>query len=549
MRKKRVLWVNEASYLSTGYSTYGLEVMKRLHATGKYELAELAAYGDATDPREARWRGLPWRFYPNMPDRNNEGEVNAYNASPLNQFGQFKFELACLDFKPDVVMDVRDWWMLEFEERSPFRGMYHWAIMPTVDAAPQDDQWVATFLNADAVFTYSDWGLGVLNEQSRGRIRTRCSAPPGADLEAMRPAPDKAAHRRLMGVDPDCLIVGTVMRNQRRKLYPDLVQAFAQFLREAPQDLARRTYLYMHTSWPDAGWDIPRLVTEAGIGHRCLFTYHCKACGAAYPSHFADARTACKKCGAHAAGFPNSSVGISREVLGQVMNLFDVYCQYANSEGFGMPQVEAAACGVPVMAVDYSAMSDVVRKLGGMPIKVQRLYRESETHCWRALPDNGDFCSLLTGFLSRPEPVRRRLGYEARKAVETHYTYDRTAGVWEDHLDSVEPREGVWVAPPRLHTPATEPPQGLSDEEFVRWGMVHVAGRPDLVHSYTAMRMVRDLNWEAALPSMGGLYFNDASTLGLQAKYRPFDRRDAMQELRNLGEHKNFWESRRAGRG
>jgi hypothetical protein len=60
--------------------------------------------------------------------------------------------------------------MLEYQERSPFRPFYHWAIMPTVDAAPQDEQWVATFLNADSVFTYSDWGMDVLRAQTGGRI-------------------------------------------------------------------------------------------------------------------------------------------------------------------------------------------------------------------------------------------------------------------------------------------------------------------------------------------------------------------------------------------
>ena len=62
--------------------------------------------------------------------------------------------------------------------------------------------------------------------------------------------------------------------------------------------------------------------------------------------------------------------GVSNEYLSDIVNCFDVYLQYANSEGFGLPQVAAAACGVPVMSIDYSAMSSVVRKLGGTPLKV-----------------------------------------------------------------------------------------------------------------------------------------------------------------------------------
>ena len=70
------------------------------------------------------------------------------------------------------------------------------------------------------------------------------------------------------------------------------------------------------------------------------------------------------------------------------MNCFDVYVQYANSEGFGLPQVEAAACGVPVMGTDYSAMESVLRKLGGTPIRPAALYKELETGCYRAVPNN-----------------------------------------------------------------------------------------------------------------------------------------------------------------
>jgi hypothetical protein len=227
------------------------------------------------------------------------------------------------------------------------------------------------------------------------------------------------------------------------------------------------------------------------------------------------------------------------------MNLFDAYVQYANSEGLGMPAVEAGACGVPVMEVDYSAMSDVVRKLGGYPIRLAGKVRESETHCWRAVPDNGDLVDKLIAFLSKPEAVRAGERYRVRKAVEAHYTYDKAARVWEDHFDSVPSRDGLWESPPRVHSPATEVPAGLSDEEFVRWGIHQVAGRPELANSYMAMRMARDLYWGVSLPHMGGLYFNEMSTLGTIERRQRFDRELCHQELLKLGEQKNFWERRR----
>ena len=71
-RKKRILLCCEATYLNTGYATYGREVMRRLFNTGKYDLAEFASYGDDTDPRV---KEIPWGFYGNLPDLTNKQEV------------------------------------------------------------------------------------------------------------------------------------------------------------------------------------------------------------------------------------------------------------------------------------------------------------------------------------------------------------------------------------------------------------------------------------------------------------------------------------------
>ena len=57
-----------------------------------------------------------------------------------------------------------------------------------------------------------------------------------------------------MGINPEWKVIGTVMRNQRRKLFPELFEAFGKYLKKT-QD--KNTYLYCHTSYPDNGWDLP----------------------------------------------------------------------------------------------------------------------------------------------------------------------------------------------------------------------------------------------------------------------------------------------------
>jgi hypothetical protein len=232
-------------------------------------------------------------------------------------------------------------------------------------------------------------------------------------------------------------------------------------------------------------------------------------------------------------------------VLGGVLNLFDVYVQYANSEGFGMPMVEAAACGVPVMAVDYSAMSDVVRKVNGFPIKVQRLLREAETHCLRAVPDNDDLVKQLIAFLSLPDSMRARKGFLSRKGMETNYSYDKTAQIWADYIDSVVPKD-TWAFPAHVHEPQLSVPRGLSNEQFVAWGIRNIAGRPELLNSYMAVRMCRDLYMGMTVPHTGGLYINELSNIGTMAQRGPFNHEIAVQELVKIAEVWNRWETKRA---
>ena len=119
---------------------------------------------------------------------------------------------------------------------------FHWAIMPTVDAAPQARQWIATYASAEACLTYSDWAGGVLKKQSGGKIKYHGIAPPSAH-PAYKPVPDKNMHKLQHGIDPKFKIIGTVMRNQRRKLYPDLFKAFREFL-----DRARKSRLLSFTA-------------------------------------------------------------------------------------------------------------------------------------------------------------------------------------------------------------------------------------------------------------------------------------------------------------
>ena len=494
--------VSEASFLSSGFGTYTREILKRLHSTNKYHIAEFACYGKVNDPKD---KDIHWRYYANAvnPD---DPRAKEYNSSMENQFGRWRFERVLLDFKPDVVIDVRDYWMNSYQQFSPLRPYFHWILMPTVDSAPQQEEWIDTFLHADAIFTYSDFGRDTVADQSNGRVKYIDTASPGVDLQCFHPIQQRQEVKKLLGVE-DKFVIGSVMRNQKRKLVPELFAAFKQLLNETHEsdpEIAKKLYLHVHTSFPDAGWDIPQLLKEYEVGNRVLFTYACKNCGFYRPMLFQHPVAHCPKCGNKSLQMPNVSNGLPSKDLNVVMNTFDLYVQYAICEGFGMPQVEAGAAGVPVMSVDYSAMNDVVHKLKGYPIKVNQYFKEMETRAIRVYPDNNDFVRIVRDYLKLPDMLKQQKRHETRQLVEKYYNWDDIAKKWENYLDNIKlvGIQGQWDKP---LSPIEKIPK-LDDSRNPYDNVVELVSKVlpnhQICTSKVLLNMIRDLDYGFTINGM-----------------------------------------------
>jgi glycosyltransferase involved in cell wall biosynthesis len=326
MRKKRILIVNEFSELMTGFSTYMHYVLPRLYNTGKYEIAEHAIY---TSPLHPKIMEVPWKVYPNEPDPRDQRQVEFYNRDKLNQFGKWKLEEICLDFKPDIVIDIRDIFMSDWILRSPYRKYFKFIHMTTCDGEPQKPDWIDSYKQCDKLLTYSYWAKNLLEKEN---VKVDAVASPGTDLDIFIPR-DKKKIRNEVGLDENLFIIQTVMRNQPRKLFPDLFRVLSKYLKLCEennnQDLAKRTFLYCHTTYPDLGWDLSLELRRYGVSHKVLFTYMCDKCGSVYPSFYCGERSFCKSCGDETLRFPNTSVGVSRENLSRIMSLSDLYVQYS----------------------------------------------------------------------------------------------------------------------------------------------------------------------------------------------------------------------------
>lgn len=497
MSKKRVLVVSEAHYVHSGFGTYGKELLTRLAKTGKYELAEFASYGKYSLVDK---ESLDWLFYANMPEDDEKAE--GYDPNGAAQFGAWRFDRVCLDFKPDIVLCYRDPWMDTFVKNAPVRPYFHWVWMPTVDSEPQKQEWVHTFSETDALLVYSEFGQRVLEKQANKDLKILGCASPGIDPSIYKPVDDKRAHKESFGLDPDCFIVGTVMRNQKRKLFIELMKSFRIFLDNAPKEIASKTYLYLHTSYPEKnGWDIADGIISTGLSGKVLMTYLCRNCGNFKPIFFEGPITKCKHCGAFAAQCPNVTLGLSVPDLVKIYNLFDLYVQYAICEGFGMPQVEAGACGVPLAATNYSAMEDVLEWLKGYKVNIGVMARELETNAERAYPDNNHLAKIIEKHFSLPENKRIKKSTDVRKATKKRYTWDQCAKVWEDYIDSYEPvdKQGKWDSAPLLYEIPTTIPEGLDNQQFIIWLFTEVLHESQKSFTYDGNKLLCEIAMGATI--------------------------------------------------
>jgi glycosyltransferase involved in cell wall biosynthesis len=158
---------------------------------------------------------------------------------------------------------------------------------------------------------------------------------------------DKIANQSIedyMGFKNDRFIVGMNAANKsagliHRKAFGENLMAFAIFVKKHPEAI-----LYIHTDPVSGhGWNLMQLGTLLGIP--------------ADNMAFVD---------------PVSyRFGISQEDLAGIYSSMDVLLATSYGEGFGVPTVEAQACGVPVIVSDFAASTELVGDgwlVGGQPL-------------------------------------------------------------------------------------------------------------------------------------------------------------------------------------
>lgn len=298
----RIIWSSNSIFGATGYSSQTRVFVPRLQKMG-HEMATIAWYG--VEGGMLNWNGIP--VYPKG--------YHDYGADVLVPHAKH--------FGADIAVTLIDSWVLP---PSLMQGT-RWVSYYPVDMEPIPPPVKRAVEAAWARIVYSKFGQRMTEDAGLD-----CHYVPHAvDTSIFHPF-DKAECRRKLGVPPDCYLVTMVAANKgnpSRKAFPQQLEAFARFAKQHPD--AR---IYLHTTRGEngemGGVNLPELAESLGIADKVLW---------------ADPYALL--------------IGLPDEYMAGVYAASDVLLSASLGEGFGIPILEAQACGTPVIVGDWTSMSEL----------------------------------------------------------------------------------------------------------------------------------------------------------------------------------------------
>ena len=308
----------------TSFTGYGVQVAllaARLADDG-HDVAISATYGQPAGNGVGRWTtpsGKTLRVYPNWVLVSGEDVLYAHAK---NHFGTEDGWIICL-------IDV---WSMRGNGAAEF-NMVAWA--------PVDHDPVPPIVSEFFDRTPTALPLAMSRHGQAEFIRTGVAAdyiPLAVDTSVFRPTFEATIDgqtvtaREFMQLPDGAFVVGMVGMNKDpndRKNFGIAIQAFAEFHRSHPNAI-----LHIHSD---------SLGTSSGI----------------------DVAEVAKACGlpASALSFTNQYayvIGFPANLQALMLTAFDVLLAPSAGEGFGVPLIEAQACGVPVIVSDFTAQAELV---------------------------------------------------------------------------------------------------------------------------------------------------------------------------------------------
>jgi glycosyltransferase involved in cell wall biosynthesis len=389
----KLMWHSNAPWVATGYGQQTALFAPRL--AQHYDLQISAFYGLQGAPLE--WNGV----------RVLAGNGDTYGNDEV----PFHVERFFGEPRGGIVFTLMDVWVLNPDVFSQLNTV----CWTPVDHAPAPPGVRGFLERSNAIpIAMSKFGAEQLADFDPLYV------PHAVDTSVYKPV-DKLESRKMIGMDPDMFVVGMVAANKgnpSRKGFAQALEAFGAFHKKH-----ENAFLYLYTDLTGAttrGVHLPSLFKEFEIPP------HAVAWPAPYEIHFNP---------------------LTPSVMASVYSSMDVLLNPALGEGFGVPVLEAQACGVPAIVTGFSAMPEVCG--AGWHVKGTRTWTPQRS--WQMTADVEDIYNSLEACYRLPTRQRELLGEKAR-AHALEYDVER---VMSEHmlpaLEEAQERLGERTAIPEVH--------------------------------------------------------------------------------------------------
>lgn len=374
------MWHSVSPWAPTGYGQQTALFTPRLAALDNTELAISSYWGLQGSMLD--WNGI--RVYPgeDWGNRSLAGWVQAFGAGERVQ-----------------VITLMDVWPLN---PHMIRQIGNVACWTPVDHKPVPYA-VAEFLRDSGCRPIAMSKFGQQELQDLGV--DAMYVPHGVDTSIFKPAEDRAVYRERFGMTDSRFVVGMVANNQGtappRKAFAQALIAFSEFHRNHPDSML---YLHAEVTGYRHGVDLNRMLEQFGVPDSAV----------------------------RVTNQLQMEEGIAQKVMAALYSTFDVLLNPSYGEGFGVPILEAQACGTPVIVTDWTSMTELCGagwKVGGEP-----WYDNQQYAFWRC-PAVGEIVDSLEAAYSeaaglREQAVAFAAGYDADLIVENYWrpTLDKLAG-------------------------------------------------------------------------------------------------------------------------
>ena len=215
--------------------------------------------------------------------------------------------------------------------------------------------------------------------------------------------------KEAFGYDRDCFLILRVDKNSGRKDWPATWKALVPVMRRHHE-----VHAHFHTQVSEGQTGIvmnAMLSREMDVKDRI---------------HFPD--------------FATSFIGWSQQDLNALYNAADLFVSTSRGEGFGLTLAEAAACGVPIVAQNVSAIPEVVGP-GGVLIEPERpITVPSGQDLWLA---NIQAFTEEIEHLYQSSGARRDLGKAGREHVEKSFNWDFAAARFSEYIEALASGTGT----------------------------------------------------------------------------------------------------------